>query len=193
MKALFLVGLLISCISFTAHSQSEIPKSLGIGVLLVSSPDSVNAIEKPDKPGGYLSWENYQDYPEHSGKFWVQFGITCLKDSLGWYTVQAKPFFIVDVNGESIKKDTTEIRYIKESKHTEFVSWKDFLPGKYLYSFTGNLYKDKITKASPECNFVGCLYCVQIVGEWMEVRPPDNSDCSQMMNEKCLQIGRAHV
>ena len=94
---------------------------------------------------------------------------------------------MIDVYGEPIVKDSLVIRYIKQSKHTEFVPWKDFLPGKYLYSYTGNLYKDTVSLNKAECDFYVCLVCVQITGDWMEIRPPKNHDCNQLMDEKCLR------
>ena len=102
------------------YGQKYTRQKFPIGVVHIDSPDSVKVYQDASaKEDDYLSWENYTLLPEHSTNlFWSQYGITCLKDSDGWYQILAKPYYEVDMNtGEPIKTDTSKIVYMSHQNY----------------------------------------------------------------------------
>ncbi|MBI3235986.1 MAG: hypothetical protein HYZ42_18455 [Bacteroidetes bacterium] len=179
--SLFFVNFLLAQIS----PKSLFPK----GVVQIDYHDSVKVYEKPDvRFPDYLTYENYTYLAEHNGsKFWSQLIITCLEDSGGWYKILAYPYSTIDPNGEPTILETYRIVYMPHNKHADFILWKDYLLNKYIYKVSGNLYTDTVTKQVSVCALNACLVSQKVIGNWMEVKPPGNHDCSQFADQKCVR------
>jgi len=183
---LLIVGLFFTqCLLAQKTPQLPFP----MGVVQIDNHDSVKVYEKPDlRFPDYLTYENYTYLAEHNGsKFWSQLVITCLKDSSGWYKILAYPYSTIDPNGEPTTQETFKIVYMPHNKHADFVLWKDYLLNKYIYKVVGPLYTDTVTKKMSTCSLNACLVGQKVVGNWMEVHPPENHDCSQFANKECIR------
>lgn len=186
MRIFFYIGSWLLLIN-SLIGQSLPRYSQGAGVLMLTSPDSVAVFTSPSGTDATTwTWHNYTSVAEHgSSTFWSSFGVFCLKDSLDWYKVIAVPYYDIDSAGEPHKAASYKIGYIRAAKQVTFSSWAAYLPEKYIYSFEGKAYADTSSIQPIDCNLSGCLVCVRVQGDWMEVRPPFNHDCTAMLGEAC--------
>ncbi len=171
--------LLLLLLNFGLHAQNSV-SMLGNGVLAIVDYDSLNVYEQPNlnsRTG--FPFENCTRLPEYNDStLWTQFSIVSWKDSAGWYKVIANPYYGMDENGNSYVTDTFKIFYIPQNSQVVFQTWEDYLPGKYIYKYSDNLYINKTTKKTNECMLDYCIRCVRIDGDWMEVQTLEDHDCT---------------